>query len=104
MQMLMRIQMRRLGIHQLPERVKLALAFRLHRGCIRSIDYLVGRDPLAVAKSPFGKINVEADAELLMSAGRRGGFFRPGAADHQARASDDAPFVRFDDAPIYATR
>lgn len=102
--MLMRIQMGWLGIHQIAERAKLTLAFPLDRGWIRGIDYLVGRDPFAPAKSPFGEINVEPDAELLMSTGIRGGFFRRGAADHQARAGDDAPFVRFYDAAIYATR
>src|SRR3954452_16012472 len=104
MHMLMRIEMGWLGIHQLPERVNLTLAFALHRGCIRSIDYLVGGDPLALAKAPFGEIKVETDAELLMTAGGGGGFFRGGASNHQACAGDDAPFVRFDDPAIYATR
>src|SRR5262249_28810068 len=98
---LMRVEVSRIGSHKLAKKIKLAADVVANGGGIGNIG-CVELDPLAASYYPLAEIEVKANRERRVGAGVARCLRGRGPEYHQAGASHDAAFEGFDNATVHA--
>jgi hypothetical protein len=100
--MLMRVEMGRVGRHQLTKTFKLSIDFGSDGVSVVERHNRVDGPPFVFLVRPLTQIEVEADAEAGQLPRASACVFGSVASDHQARTGDNPCLVTFDDAAVDA--
>jgi hypothetical protein len=102
MDVLMRVQVRRVSPHQFPKVCQLTRDFVGHADGILDPNDFVASDPDSLDKRPFAEIDVEPDTQVRVCSGIRCCRASRHPSHHKTRACDDAVAVGGDDSAVDA--
>src|SRR5687768_873183 len=100
MDMLVRIKVRRRSFYQVDEHLQLTRG--LIENCLKRLvlQHAIPRRPGLVLVYPFAQVEMQAQAQVRMSACVVGSLARSGPAHHETGAGHDAVLMRLDNAAI----
>jgi hypothetical protein len=104
MNMLMGIEMSRVGTQQPAKFLELAAHFGFHGGSVAAIHNFVLRNPNAIAKFPLAKIEMQTNTERRTTSREFDSMFRCELPDHQAGAGYNPVLMRVQNPTINALR